>query len=453
MAVAADDAELDEARCGGRKERVGGGVLARKGDGLCERACARAVDGEQVRRDGEARARADAVGEPLEAHDGDRARETERDDAREARDARAVREEDEARLRPLRVLALGAQRQRAHDAPAVRLDHALHVRRPRGRVENELHPVQQRTALLPSRRRRLLWRVGRCDASCCCCCCCTLGWRLCGRAGWHLGLVALGRVKGKPGGGHEGAPEHAREEPVDVEQRWRWRGCTVALAGEHSVVVDARALSLRRGGRGRLVDDGDERGVVRVTRLHGERAAAQPHEALDGLQRAPCRVVAAHEPRAVARHEPEPCTVRATAVRDHEQRVLVVVVEHGRGCERLRRTEGRRAGDGDAEEVRLEREARARAVAVRDPLLVDDGHAAREAEHAGRAETRGAARGRRARDVERARRLRVPRRALGVRGERADAAAALHHAADHARDVGTRAHHDAHARKHRACRC
>lgn len=219
-------------------------------------------------------------------------------------------------------------------------------------------------------------------------------------------------------------------------------------------MVDARALALGRGRRGRLVDDGDERGVVRVARLHRERAAAHAHEALDGLQRAARGVVAAHEAVAVARDEPEPRAVRlcpVAALGDHEQRRLLERV--GRG-ERLRGTgRGGRTGDGDAEEVRLKREARACAVAVGDPLLVDDGHAAHEAEHAGRAERRAAARGRGPRHKERARRLRGPRRrARRVRRERADAPAALHHAAHHARDVRTRADHHAHARKHCPCR-
>lgn len=160
VAVAADDAELDEARRRGSKEAVARGVRARERDGLGERArAARAVDREQVRREREARARADAVGEPREARDGDCAREAQRDDAAEPRDARALREEDEARLRPVRVLALGAPRQRAHDAPAVRLDDALHVRRaPHARVEDDLHPVQQpAVSLFACRRRSSFW--------------------------------------------------------------------------------------------------------------------------------------------------------------------------------------------------------------------------------------------------------------------------------------------------------
>lgn len=143
VSIATDDAELDEARWGSSKECVGGRVLQRKGEGLRERAGTRAEHGEQVRRHGEARAGADAVVEPLEAHDGYCAREAQRDDAAERVHTLALRQEHEARLCPLRTLALRAPRQSTHNASAVRLDRTLHTCRVCCGVQDELHPIQE----------------------------------------------------------------------------------------------------------------------------------------------------------------------------------------------------------------------------------------------------------------------------------------------------------------------
>ena len=54
-----------------------------------------------------------------------------------------LRQEHEARLCPLRTLALRAPRQSTHNASAVRLDRTLHTCRVCCGVQDELHPIQE----------------------------------------------------------------------------------------------------------------------------------------------------------------------------------------------------------------------------------------------------------------------------------------------------------------------